>query len=571
MRLASSCQIGLPILHTHSPAFTLMNESDLRQLVLDWSALFLRLSMQDLQQHARTAGISLAQMHVLLHLHSRGPREVMEVMELMQVSPGGASLMVERLAQRGLVRRQQAPNDRRVRQVHLTAQGRGLVEASLAARSRWANDLLASLDETEKFIVGQALQMLNQRAAELRPEEIKAQPALEATLTRHLQALAVEIGSRPTGSPANRRAEDYIAGALAAAGCAVERQAFTCLDWEPLGAGLLLDGEALPAHINPFSPSCQVSAPILAVGDHAGLMAALPEMEGRIAVLYGELSAEPLFPRHFPFFTVDEHVQIVEALERGRPAAVVAVSPQESNPAPIIEDGDFALPSVTVSAAAGRKLLAQPGARASLNIRSQVHKAVGANVVGRKPGVGEGRAVVCAHFDTKPGTPGALDNAAGVATMLALAEVLPGNGPALEFIAFNGEDYYAASGQVTYLKAAGESLHGIDLVLNIDGAGLAGAGNTIALFDPPAALARQIRQTLALHPHIVEIEPWPQGDHSIFWQNGVPAVAFTTAGAWDLVGALIHTENDTVERVSVAGLKEIVAIGRDIIASLGES
>ncbi len=393
---------------------------------------------------------------------------------------------------------------------------------------------------------------------------------IEASLRNHLHALAVGIGSRPTGSEANRRAEDYLAGALAAAGCEVERQPFGCLDWEPAGAELLLGGEALPARINPFSPSCRVDAPILAVGDLAELMAALPEMEGRIAVLYGELSAGPLFPRHFPFLTVDEHVQIVEALERGKPAAVVAVSPQESNPAPVIEDGDFTLPSVTVSAAAGRKLLARPGAMASLAIDSQVRQAAGANVVGRKPGAGKRRAVVCAHFDTKPGTPGALDNAAGVAAMLTLAEVLPVQDLDLEFVAFNGEDYYAAPGQVAYLQAAGESLYGIDLVINIDGAGLAGAANTIALFDPPAALAGQIRQAMALHPHIVEIEPWPQGDHTMFWQRGVTAVAFTTAGAWDLVGSIIHTEHDTVEGVSAAGLREIVAIVGDIIASLGE-
>ena len=39
--------------------------------------------------------------------------------DLMQVSPAGASQMVERLVQQGLVRRVESPGDRRVRQVHL--------------------------------------------------------------------------------------------------------------------------------------------------------------------------------------------------------------------------------------------------------------------------------------------------------------------------------------------------------------------------------------------------------------------------------------------------------------------
>lgn len=389
-------------------------------------------------------------------------------------------------------------------------------------------------------------------------------PAIETSLQRHLHALAVAIGSRPTGSEANRRAEEYIAEAMAAAGCAVARQPFACLDWEPLGLELRLGEETLPAAINPFSPSCRVVAPLVGAGTLAELAA---DLAGKIAVLHGELTGEALFPKHFPFFTVEEHVRIVEALEKGQPAAVIAISPHEQHPAPVIEDGDFALPSVTVPASAGRQLLAGLGTVAELSIRSLVRPAVGANVVGRKAGASQRRAVICAHFDTKPGTPGALDNAAGVATMLALAQTLPAQALTLEFVAFDGEDYYAAPGQVAYLRAAGESLAEIDLVVNIDGAGLEGAGNTIAFFDPPPTLAEHIRRLMSGHPHITETAPWPQGDHSIFWQRGVPAVAITTAGAWELVGSIIHTENDTVARVSVASLAEVVAFVADILAA----
>lgn len=392
-------------------------------------------------------------------------------------------------------------------------------------------------------------------------------PAIETSLQRHLYALAVAIGSRPTGSEANRRAEEYIAGAMAAAGCAVERQPFTCLDWQPRGLELRLGEETLPAAINPFSPSCQVVARLVGAGNLAELAAA--DLAGKIAVLHGELTAEALFPKHFPFFTVDEHVRIIEALEKGQPAAVIAVSPHEHHPAPVIEDGDFALPSVTVPASAGRQLLAGLGTAAELAIRSVVRTAAGANVVGRKAGASQRRAVICAHFDTKPGTPGALDNAAGVAAMLALAQMLSAQSLTLEFVAFDGEDYYAAPGQVTYLRAAGESLAEIDLVVNIDGAGLEGAGNTIALFDLPPALAEQIRCLMGHHPYILETEPWPQGDHSIFWQRGVPAVAITTAGAWDLVGSIIHTENDTMERVSASSLAAVVACVADIVVARG--
>ncbi|MEW6243932.1 MAG: M28 family peptidase [Bacillota bacterium] len=39
-------------------------------------------------------------------------------------------------------------------------------------------------------------------------------------------------------------------------------------------------------------------------------------------------------------------------------------------------------------------------------------------MIGRKRGARGGKAVICAHYDTKPGTPGALHNASGMAALL---------------------------------------------------------------------------------------------------------------------------------------------------------
>ncbi|MBU5585295.1 Zn-dependent exopeptidase M28, partial [Enterococcus sp. S181_ASV_20] len=55
-----------------------------------------------------------------------------------------------------------------------------------------------------------------------------------------------------------------------------------------------------------------------------------------------------------------------------------------------------------------------------------------------------------AHIDTKPTTSGALDNGTGVAVLLTLAEQLIQNelDNQLEFILFNGEDYYSMPGEM---------------------------------------------------------------------------------------------------------------------------
>jgi DNA-binding MarR family transcriptional regulator len=144
-----------------------MDDPELTQLLLDWSTIFVRLAMHDFNRFARGSGLSLAQMSVLMHLHYSGPREVMEFADLMQVSPAGASQMIERLVRSGLVQRIESRDDRRVRKVHLTEQGRQVVLASTAARQQWVESLIARLPGEQKDAIEQALRMLIDRAAGL--------------------------------------------------------------------------------------------------------------------------------------------------------------------------------------------------------------------------------------------------------------------------------------------------------------------------------------------------------------------------------------------------------------------
>lgn len=94
--------------------------------------------------------------------------------DLMQVSPAGASQMVERLVQQGLVRRTESPSDRRVRQVHLTEKGGQMVETSIAARQKWVEELTAALTDEQMALIGSALRILTERAAALELQETAA-------------------------------------------------------------------------------------------------------------------------------------------------------------------------------------------------------------------------------------------------------------------------------------------------------------------------------------------------------------------------------------------------------------
>ncbi len=144
-----------------------MESAQLTAILLEWSTPFIRLSLHDFNRYMRSAGLSLPQMTILLHLHYQGPSDVTHICEMMQVSPAGASQMIERMAQQGMVRREERPGDRRVRLVTLTEKGREVVLESIAARQAWIEELVAGLSPSEAERIGDSLLTLNQIASKM--------------------------------------------------------------------------------------------------------------------------------------------------------------------------------------------------------------------------------------------------------------------------------------------------------------------------------------------------------------------------------------------------------------------
>jgi DNA-binding MarR family transcriptional regulator len=145
-------------------------EENLNQLdnaIMDWSAVFVRLWMHDINRYTRATGLSFGQMNLMLHIHYRGPCEVSGVSDLMQMTPPGASQMVERLVLQGLVTRTEIPGDRRVRLVHLTDQGKMVVQECIHAHENWVHDLGASLTPEQQSAATELLKMLTIQANQL--------------------------------------------------------------------------------------------------------------------------------------------------------------------------------------------------------------------------------------------------------------------------------------------------------------------------------------------------------------------------------------------------------------------
>lgn len=387
--------------------------------------------------------------------------------------------------------------------------------------------------------------------------------AVSTVVQRHVSKLAGEIGARPVGSRGNQTAVDYAAAQFAALGLTVDRQEFECLDWQDSGADLFLDGQRLPAFANPYSPPCDVIARTVVAGSLAELQDS--ELAGRIAVLHGALTREPLFPKRFPYFAVEEHQAIITALESKQPVAIIALR-EGFEPAPYLEDGDLHLPSVTVAASVGERLLVSDSP-ITLRVRTAIQPSRGANVVARSTGEGK-RVVLSAHIDTKHGTPGAVDDAAGVAALLATAGELSARQlpMPIEYVLFNGEDHYSQAGELAYMQ---HSLNDdIALAINVDGVGWRDSRTMVGLMLQASPWETTIREVLARHLGIVESEPWPEGDHMLFAMRGLPALVLATDRVHALIGTVVHTERDTVDGVSATVVADVVEFITDILGSL---
>jgi aminopeptidase YwaD len=270
------------------------------------------------------------------------------------------------------------------------------------------------------------------------------------------------------------------------------------------------------------------------------------------------------------FYNPDEHKKIIAILEEKKPAAIISATGRNAAlaggvyPFPLIEDGDFDIPSVYITEEEGGRLAAYIGKPVVFKSSSRRIPGVGYNVVARKGRNPSRRIVISAHIDAKKGTPGAIDNASGVVVLLLLAELLKNYNEdrLIEIVAFNGEDYYAVPGQMLYVSQNQDRFHEILLNINIDGAGYKEGKSAFSLFNLPLHLKDKVDTILNVYDGITEGVQWVQGDHSIFIQNGRPAIAVSSVWFTENIDTqdITHTPKDDIDIVDCSRLVEITMV-----------
>jgi len=368
----------------------------------------------------------------------------------------------------------------------------------------------------------------------------------------YLKKLCLDIPQRLVGSEGNRQATSFFQKIVQDFGWVVESTPFQAMDWQDGGADLLVDGEKSQIFPSPYSKGCSLESYLIA----AGSVEELEKIDtgGKLLLLHGELTKEQLMPKNFVFYNPEEHKQIIALLEKKEPGAILTATSRNAAlaggvyPFPLIEDGDFQIPSVYLTEEEGEKLLLKVGQVGNLRSDARRIQTDGYNLVARKGQDQNKRIAISAHIDAKINTPGAIDNATGVIVLLLLAEKLMDyqGDMMIELLPFNGEDYYAASGQMIYLDQNQGRFEEILLNINIDGAGFHEGPSAFSPFNLSEETQQSLDSVINSMDDIDEGGPWYQGDHSIFLQQGVPAIAVSSKWFLENIDSqeLTHTPKD---------------------------
>jgi aminopeptidase YwaD len=390
----------------------------------------------------------------------------------------------------------------------------------------------------------------------------------------YLNTLCSVKPNRRLGSLGNRAATEFFAQTVQPWGYTIDTTPFTCLDFHSGESSLTCKGETFQVYVSPYSLGCDVTAELVTVST----MEELEECacRGKILLMKGALCVEQLMPKNFVFYNPDHHQRIYALLEAKQPTAIITATGKNPDlvgalyPFPVIEDGDFDIPSVYCTDSVGERIADATGGTLRLKIDARRSPATGCNVIARKNPEARQKIVVCAHIDAYGDAPGASDDASGIVVELLLAEMLEEyRGPTgIEIVAFNGEDHYSAGGQMDYLRRYGPSMERILVAINIDDVGYVHGRTAYSFYQCPEEIHKTAETAFGGYRGLMKGDQWYQGDHMIFVQGGKAAIAITAERMSELMASITHTARDVPEIVDCRKLVEVAQALRIFITQL---
>ena len=373
----------------------------------------------------------------------------------------------------------------------------------------------------------------------------------------HVEALAVDIGSRPAGSPSEREAALYLREQLGRFGYVVQLQPFSYEVFVDAGSSLrVVSPSPLSTAVYPLEPSAEGSVEGQLVDAGIGRPEDFPaDSAGKIALL-----------RRGTLLFSDK---VSNAAAAGAIGAVVYNN----------EPGLFAgalrepslIPALGISQEDGRALLAMIESgpvSVSLEVRTDSGPRDSQNVVARPPD-GECRLIAGGHYDSVPAGPGANDNASGTATVVEMARVLAADG---EFddvcVVLFGAEEVGLIGSARFVASLrpGER-EALEAMLNLD---MVSVGTRLLLTGSSSLtdLATEEAEERGLDVSVDRSLSLGGSDQASFINAGIPAIFFHAFFRVVADDPNYHTAGDRAENVQATRMADIGEVGLAVIDAL---
>ena len=148
------------------------NSVQFTRSIRSWMDIFMHRSMRGWGRYAKSTGLSMHQVSLMMQLNYRGACGMSEISGRFDVTPAAASQLVDKLVQSGYIQREEDPNDRRAKLLNLTDKGRELIRQGIEERYRWVDELAEKLNDEERVQVSEALDIMRRAAEELEAEPV---------------------------------------------------------------------------------------------------------------------------------------------------------------------------------------------------------------------------------------------------------------------------------------------------------------------------------------------------------------------------------------------------------------
>ncbi len=386
---------------------------------------------------------------------------------------------------------------------------------------------------------------------------------------RHLEAL-VDVGNRMAGSAGEREAAELTRAALERAGTRDARlEGFDIQGWER-GESAIVAGRVTQSCLGlPRSPSATVTAPLIDCG--YGLPADLTDhdLEDAIVLVRSDV------PSHADRY-VHRREKYYRAVEAGAagfvyrnhvPGCLAPTGSVGTEAAPI---GD--IPTVGVSSEVGARLARRfDGSEVDLSVEATIGPATSQNVHAELGPDTDECVLVTSHVDAHDIAEGALDNGAGTAMVVELANALTSREGDLEtrveFVCYGAEEVGLVGSQH---HATATDTDRVTAVVNNDG--VVGSRTLEFVTNGFTEFGDAVRTVGDRFDHPVVVDPTmgPHSDHWSFVTDGVPATHVTSTSDEQGRG-YGHTEADTIEKLESRTLREQAIILTELVVELARS